>query len=173
MTNFKLSFLLLLVLLVSCGESTTDYRLKQLEKRVLTLEKVGEASPLSPRTTSSAPVQQVNLEDTGKGGDAKFQWDGAMIHEFGNIKQGDIVEHVFEFTNTGTEDLQIQGTSASCGCTVPEHSKNPIPPGEKGKIVVKFDSKGKSGQQNPVVTVNANTDPKQLRLTMRGFVEAN
>jgi len=172
MRNFKVFIVLLAVLMVSCDDSATDYRLKQLEQRVLTLEKVRSGS----QTTTSqqtANVQQVKLAEDTNGGDARFQWNESTLFNFGNIKQGEVVEHVFEFTNTGSEDLQISGTSASCGCTVPEHSKDPVPPGGKGKVVVKFDSKGKSGQQNPVVTVNANTSPKQIKLTMRGFVTPN
>lgn len=172
MRNFKVWIVLLVVSMFSCDESATDYRLKQLEQRVLTLEKIRSGGqPASGQQASN--VQQVNLAEDTNGGDARFQWKESTLYNFGNIKQGEVVEHVFEFTNTGTEDLQISGTSASCGCTVPEHSKDPVPPGKTGKVVVKFDSKGKSGQQNPVVTVNANTSPKQIKLTMRGFVTPN
>ncbi len=172
MRNFKVLIVLVCLSLASCDESATEYRLKQLEQRVLSLEKVRTGGHPAPGQQASN-VQQVSLAEDTNGGNAKFEWAESTLHNFGNINQGEIVEHVFEFTNTGTEDLQISGTSASCGCTVPEHSKDPVPPGQKGKVVVKFDSKGKSGQQNPVVTVNANTSPKQIKLTMRGFVTPN
>ena len=83
------------------------------------------------------------------------------------------MNYTFKFTNVGTENLQIQSTSASCGCTVPQHTKEPVPPGGTGEIVVRYDSKGKSGQQSPVITVVANTAPKQTRLSLRGFVQVN
>lgn len=164
--------LLLIITASSCRDSVLEYRMKELEQKVSALEE-GRSGSVQ-MTSNSQPTglaQTADISEDMVGGDARFQWEGTTLHDFGSIKQGELVKHVFKFKNTGTEDLQIQGTSASCGCTVPEHSKDPIPPGGTGEIVVQFDSKGKSGQQNPVVTVNANTDPKQVRLTMRGFVQ--
>ena len=54
------------------------------------------------------------------------EWD------FGEINQGDVVEHSFEFTNTGKDPLIISNAKGSCGCTVPEWPRAPIPPGQKG-----------------------------------------
>jgi len=59
----------------------------------------------------------------------------------------------------------------SCGCTVPSYPKTPIAPGATGEIVVRYDSKGKVGQQSPVITIVANTNPRQTRLSLRGFVQ--
>jgi hypothetical protein len=92
-------------------------------------------------------------------------------HDFGTMTQGDAVTHLFEFTNTGDEPLIIDNCKGSCGCTVPQCPKNPIQPGEKGQIEVKFNSKGKKNQQTKKVTVNANTDPAQTFLTIKAFVE--
>ncbi len=92
---------------------------------------------------------------------------------FGNIKQGEVVEHTFEFTNTGKSPLIIESTSAPCGCTVPEHTEAPIAPGSTGKVKVRFNSAGKMGQQSPVVTVRANTEPNITQVHMRGTVEAS
>jgi hypothetical protein len=65
------------------------------------------------------------------------------IWDFGTITDGEVVEHTFRFTNTGTNDLIISNASASCGCTIPEWPKEPIAPGEKGEIKVEFNSNGK------------------------------
>lgn len=92
-------------------------------------------------------------------------------HDFGTMAQGDAVTHLFEFTNTGDEPLIIDNCKGSCGCTVPQCPKEPIQPGEKGQIEVKFNSKGKKNQQTKKVTVNANTDPAQTFLTIKAFVE--
>ena len=92
--------------------------------------------------------------------------------DFGTLAQGDAVTHLFEFTNSGDEPLIIDNCKGSCGCTVPKCPKNPIQPGEKGQIEVKFNSKGKKNQQTKKVTINANTDPAQTFLTIKAFVEA-
>lgn len=78
-------------------------------------------------------------------------------HDFGVIKQNDIVTYSFKFTNTGNNDLIITDAKGSCGCTVPEYPKEAIKPGESGKIKVSFDSKRKSGQQLKSVMLTANT----------------
>ena len=62
-------------------------------------------------------------------------------HDFGEIKDGDIVETTFQFSNSGNSDLKILNATGSCGCTVPEYPRDtPIKPGESGTIKVKFDS---------------------------------
>jgi Protein of unknown function (DUF1573) len=78
-------------------------------------------------------------------------------HDFGDIQQGDKVENTFHFTNTGTEPLIITNVTVTCGCTVPKGwPRDPIAVGGKGEIVVAFNSLGKVGKQNKVVTVVSN-----------------
>lgn len=77
-------------------------------------------------------------------------------HDFGDIYQGDNVEHVYKFTNTGNEPLIISNIQVTCGCTAPSWPKNPIPPGGKGEIKIRFNSTGKMGRQNKTVTVVSN-----------------
>lgn len=91
-------------------------------------------------------------------------------HDFGNINEGDKVEHIFKFTNTGNEPLIISSAKGSCGCTVPEWPKEPIPPGQGGEIAVAFDSKNKPGKQTKTVTIQANTDPNPTRLKIKADV---
>lgn len=89
--------------------------------------------------------------------------NGAVItfekksHDFGDILQGDKVEETFKFTNTGTEPLIITNVQVTCGCTTPKGwPRDPIMPGGKGEITVAFNSAGKSGRQNKVVTIVSN-----------------
>ena len=89
--------------------------------------------------------------------------NGAVItfekktHDFGDIFQGDKVEETFRFTNTGTEPLIITNVQVTCGCTTPKGwPRDPIMPGGKGEITVAFNSAGKNGRQNKVVTVVSN-----------------
>src|SRR5690349_5484799 len=58
--------------------------------------------------------------------------------DFGNIKKGDKVEHVYEVTNTGTNPLVISEVKPGCGCTAGDFTKEPILPGKKGKITLHF-----------------------------------
>ena len=82
-------------------------------------------------------------------------------HEFGTITQGDVVEKIFTFTNTGNQPLIITNITTSCGCTTPEWPRNPIMPGGKGEIKVGFNSAGKSGPQVKKLPIlsNAVNDP--------------
>ena len=81
------------------------------------------------------------------------------VHNFGEITQGEKVEYAFKFTNTGKKDLLIQNAVSSCGCTVPEWSKEPVKPGESGYLKVVFDSHGKEGYTEKEISIKANTDP--------------
>ncbi|TXK45297.1 DUF1573 domain-containing protein [Pontibacter qinzhouensis] len=75
---------------------------------------------------------------------------------FGDITQGDVVEHVFKFTNTGTQPLVIERVDVTCGCTTPSWTKEPVMPGKTGFVTAKFNSAGKMGQQKKAITVHSN-----------------
>lgn len=77
--------------------------------------------------------------------------------DFGDIHQGEKVEHVFAFENSGTAPLIITHVQTTCGCTAPEWPQEPIMPGKKAEIKVIFDSKGKFGRQNKVISVISNS----------------
>lgn len=83
-------------------------------------------------------------------------WDKST-HDFGNIVQGDAVEHTFKFTNTGNEPLVITDVKVSCGCTTPKGwPRDPVMPGGKGELTVGFNSTGKMGAQTKPVTIISN-----------------
>ena len=77
-------------------------------------------------------------------------------HNFGEIKQGDVVEHTFKFKNTGTQPLVIERVDVTCGCTTPAWTKEPVMPGKTGFVTAKFNSAGKMGQQKKAITVHSN-----------------
>ena len=81
-------------------------------------------------------------------------------------------KYSFSFTNSGNEPLKISNAKGSCGCTVPNWPKEPILPGESGKIDVVFrPSKGQAGsKQTKTVTVSANTTPENTILKITAFV---
>jgi hypothetical protein len=92
-------------------------------------------------------------------------------HDFGEIRDGDVVETVFTFTNSGDSDLKILNASGSCGCTVPEYPRDtPIRPGESSVIKVKFDSSNKPGMQRKTVTLVTNTSKGKEMLNIKAFV---
>ncbi|MCE2683061.1 MAG: DUF1573 domain-containing protein [Flavobacteriia bacterium] len=76
-------------------------------------------------------------------------------HDYGTVKYGADGTCTFEFKNTGNEPLIISTAKGSCGCTVPEWPKEPIAPGAKGTITVKYDTK-RPGAINKSVTITSN-----------------
>jgi len=94
----------------------------------------------------------------------------AIQHDFGQVKEGTKVVHVYEVLNTGKADLVLQSVSPSCGCTTPKWDKKPIRPGKKGQIEVVFDSEGRSGKQRKSITVVTNTEPPSTILFLTGEV---
>jgi hypothetical protein len=95
-------------------------------------------------------------------------------HDFGNIKEGPQGQVDFVFTNTGKEPLIIQNCSASCGCTTPDWSKDPIMPGQKGKITVKYNTEGRVGTFNKTIYIasNAKGDKERYEIYIKGNVVA-
>lgn len=92
------------------------------------------------------------------------------MHDFGKIKAGEKVSYSFRFVNRGGRDLVIQNASGSCGCTVPDFPKEPIPPGREGFIRVLFNSEGKNGVQEKQVTVLANTIPNTNEIRIKANI---
>lgn len=102
--------------------------------------------------------------------EAKFEFE-ELVWDFGTITDGEVVEHSFKFKNAGNEPLVIASVKASCGCTVPDYSKEPVKPGKTGEIRVSFDSKGKENAVSKDVTIIANTVPVTSKLEIRAFVK--
>ncbi len=111
---------------------------------------------------------------------AAFAQTGAQItfektvHDYGTIVQDANGNCEFVFKNTGNEPLIISGAKGSCGCTVPEWSKEPIAPGQSGSIKVKYDTK-RIGKFSKTVTVTSNAvngTNGTMTLTIQGNVEA-
>lgn len=91
--------------------------------------------------------------------------------DFGTIDEGDEIDAIFEFENTGKSDLIITNAKASCGCTVPEWPRDKaIKPGEKGEIKAHFKSRGKRNKQNKSVTLTTNTVSGKEIIYVKGFV---
>jgi hypothetical protein len=90
-------------------------------------------------------------------------------HDFGKIEQGKPVTHVFEFKNTGSDPVIINDAQASCGCTKPSFSREPIMPGKSGTISATFNAAA-PGQFTKTVTVTSNAASSQAVLYLKGEV---
>jgi len=162
---------LVVVLASACKDRDAEKKIAQLEARLAELEgKKASPSGVTPGITPSpSPVAAQPAEQKPDGPVATMDFT-SMDHDFGTINEGDVVEHTYKFKNTGEAPLIIQSAQGSCGCTVPEWSKEPIPVGGTGFVKAKFDSNGKANAQNKTVTVTANTWPKQTVLRFKAMV---
>ncbi len=148
------------IAMVSCDSNTTNTQADATASSAMGQQAVDNPNIVS--TSAAVPSENAPIITFDKN-----------EYDFGTIKQGEVVEHVFSFTNTGKSPLIIENASASCGCTVPEPPKDPIAPGETGSINVTFNSTGKMGQQYPTVTIRANTQPNLTKISLKGVVEAS
>ncbi len=92
-------------------------------------------------------------------------------HDFGKVEQGKPVTHVFEFKNTGADPIVINDAQASCGCTKPSFSREPIMPGKTGSISATYNAAA-AGPFNKSVTVTSNAEAGQVVLYLKGEVVA-
>ena len=93
------------------------------------------------------------------------------VVDFGIVSEGHVLEHVFSFTNQGPGNAVLADVSTTCGCTVAKTwPKTPLAPGESASIEVTFNTRDKSGPQDKVVAVVANSDPSVTRLHFVGTV---
>ena len=94
-------------------------------------------------------------------------------HDFGIFTESNSkVTCTFTFTNTGNKFLVIHQAIASCGCTVPEYPKEPIKPGESGKIVVTYNGEGRfPGHFRKSITIRSNAKQEIVRLYIEGDMQ--
>jgi len=96
-----------------------------------------------------------------------------ISYDFGKITEGEIVGTSFTFTNTGNSNLLILDASASCGCTVPKWSKEPVLPGGRGTLDVIFDSSGREGKQNKSISVRSNASDQDVVIFITAEVKSD
>ena len=138
MKKYSILFLISIIFLASCKENVAS-KIKS--------DNLVKAQERDLKLDTEVPVMSFDKKD----------------FDFGTINENDVVETVFNFTNTGKTDLIITNASATGGCTMPEWPKEPIKPGGVGTIKVKFNSRGKKNKQNKTVTLSTNTrDGKEL-----------
>jgi len=118
-----------------------------------------------------ADVSEISEDDGSKGyANPVFE---RLQFDFGNLISGEKVTYSFRFENQGTAPLVVHGVRTGCGCTVSDYPKDPILPGQTGRIKVDFDSTGRSGKQVQTVQVLTNAYPAEYQLTVTAEVFIN
>jgi hypothetical protein len=104
--------------------------------------------------------------------EAQIKFD-TLTHDFGTFSESNpVVTCTFTYTNVGDKPLVINQAVASCGCTVPEYTKTPVKPGEKGEIKVTYNGTGKfPGHFKKSITVRTNGSVEMTRLYIEGTME--
>lgn len=95
-------------------------------------------------------------------------------HSFGKFSEDKPQTYIFKFKNTGDRPLVIEQAFASCGCTVPSYSQEPVGPGKKGEVKVVYNGKGKfPGEFKKTITVRSNASNSLVRLYISGDMQAS
>lgn len=115
----------------------------------------------------SIPITESGEVDTANMAQIQFE---QQIQRFDTIYAGDKITREFVFTNTGVKNLYITDSSTSCGCTVASYTKDGVPPGKQGKVVVNYDSKDRKGDEFKKVKIYSNTYPNETTIELKGFV---
>lgn len=113
-----------------------------------------------------AALMSVTLQAQEKKAEITFDTDTV---DYGKVAYGSDGVRNFTFTNTGTDVLIVARVYSTCGCTVPEKPEDPIQPGEKGVIKVKYDTK-RPGPIRKTITVYSNASEIPYSLKIKGTV---
>ncbi|MDQ3192370.1 MAG: DUF1573 domain-containing protein [Bacteroidota bacterium] len=107
------------------------------------------------------------FSQTGK---ADFKFD-KKVHKFGKVKEGEIVEFKYTFTNIGNDPLIINNIKVACSCTAFEFPKYPIDPTKAAEITVSFDTKNKIGYQDRTLEIYSNSLNSPHIVRFKGTVD--
>lgn len=164
----KAKLILVLIAAVSftaCKDRDAEKKIAALEARINSLE--GKKTPVAAEPGKEVVTPPADVKPDGP---LPVMEVDQMDYDFGVIKEGEKVSHVYKIKNTGVAPLIIQDAKPSCGCTAPDWTRTPIPPGGEGFVKAEFDSNGKPNAQNKTITVTANTWPKTTRLSFKAMV---
>lgn len=138
---------------------------------VLSLVSCKKDQQIANEEESSAVVSQTEMSQPAKISPLTNIALSEAHFEFGKIKKGDHVEHVYEITNTGINPLVISEVKPGCGCTAPDYTKDPILPGQKGQITLKFDSSNFDGLVSKQAEVYANVQNSPVLITFSADIQ--
>lgn len=151
------------------GSKKNDWGFNMDRVEMIINEEPNSKNRLSISATIKEDFSHLTESELANSPNMKFE---ELVFEFGTLVQGEKVSHEFYFTNTGKSDLVIRKIKASCGCTATNPEKMVIKPGERSKLSVTFNSRGKRGRQNKTITIITN-DPTSSStiLKVKGVVE--
>lgn len=144
-----------LILGIACNNSADSKKTAEASIQEI------KSTDVNQIVTDNTPTDTVNV--------AKMSFD-VDRYNFGTVDEGEVVKHVYKFTNTGKIPLTISNARSTCGCTVPTWPKEPIGVGESGEIEVAFNTQGKRNKQRKPVTITANTYPAQTVVYLDGDI---
>ncbi len=158
------------LLLTNCADKKAEKRIAELESRLAQLEtNKGTSTPASVAVPGVSDATTPLPEEKPEGPLPIAQFE-TIDHDFGTVNEGKKVSYTYKIKNTGQAPLIIQNAAPSCGCTVPDWTKEPIPVGGSGFVKAEFDTNGKGGINNKTITVTANTWPKTTTLRFKAMV---
>lgn len=125
----------------------------------------------SSKDSNSGENEVLTIQDDSKSGIEKpeIAFD-ELKYNFGTIHAGTTISHKFKFFNRGRVPLLIKNVTATCGCTIVDYPHKPVYPNEFSYISADFNSVGKTGLQNKVITVTTNADEPFVLLQLEGKV---
>ena len=124
------------------------------------------------RQNDSLDKEMENVHSTVQNSlEQPFMAFDTVMHDFGTIIEGEMVVCYFDYKNTGDAELVISSVEATCGCTTPDWSKEPLNSGDLESLKIVFDATGREGTQRKVVTVMSNASNSMVRLTLTAHVK--
>lgn len=155
----------------ACRDRAAEKRIAELESRLNSIEGNKSASvPAAQAPANGAAAVPTPAAEEKPEGPLPVATFAVVEHDFGTIPEGPKVAYEYKVKNTGQAPLIIQNAQPSCGCTVPNWTKEPIPVGGTGFVKAEFDTNGKQGVQNKTITVTANTWPKVTTLRFKAMI---
>ena len=145
--------------LASCKKNQQSDQLKTTENQAI------------PPATAPAPPTQQELIKAAQSKPLTTIALNENHFDFGKIKNGEKVQHVYEITNTGKNPLVISEVKPGCGCTAPEFTKDPILPGKTGKVTLSFDSSSFHGLVNKEASIYANVEKAPIIVTFSADIQ--
>ena len=137
------------------------------QKKNITIKSNDPENPLIKLVITATVIKSDNSE-----ANVPVLYFSETKHDFGKVKEGNIVEYTFSFLNTGKEILKINDVRTSCGCTAALVSSERLEPGAEGTLKVELDTKNRSGKMSRTITIQSNDprDPTKI-LTVYADVE--
>ncbi|MCD6180245.1 MAG: DUF1573 domain-containing protein [Bacteroidales bacterium] len=127
---------------------------------ILIVTLIGSASLFAQTTTTAAknpdaPI--ISLEET--------------LYDYGTIEQNSDGTHNFIYKNIGKEPLIFSKVRSSCGCTIPEWSREPLLSQQQDTIKVKYDTR-RIGRFNKTISIFSNAKKPMVVVRIQGEVVA-